>query len=112
MISFGRGARWLALGLTMAALAFGCSPSEQTQPCAGPACGASDASTDRFAWPAAINGVAQKGPFVRGTVVTVHELTNALVPVGRNFDVVTGDDLGGFTVPVSLGSRFAEVIAS
>ncbi len=60
----------------------------------------------------AITGVVQKGPFVRGSTVTVQELDGRLSPTGRTFGVTTSDDLGGFDVPVNLASRYVEVIAT
>src|SRR5689334_8367500 len=65
-----------------------------------PAClldGAADSVSPR---PTSISGVAQKGPFVRGTRVTVQELDDRLMPVGHTFEVETNDDLGAFAVPV------------
>jgi hypothetical protein len=62
--------------------------------------------------PTAIAGFVQKGPFVRGTTVTVQELDDKLVPTGRSYDVATTDDLGGFNVPVNPTSRFVEVVAT
>src|SRR5260370_3221723 len=60
----------------------------------------------------AIIGVVQKGPFVRGTTVSVQELDEGVSPTGRTFSVTTSRDLGGFDVPVNLASRYVEVIAT
>jgi streptogramin lyase len=82
----------------------------------GVACTGEDApnagAEDPVVRPSAIAGAVQKGPFVRGTTVTVQELDDTLRPTGRSFEVATTDDLGGFTVPVHLSSRFIEVIAT
>jgi hypothetical protein len=68
--------------------------------------------SDALVQPRAIVGVIQKGPFIRGTTITVQELDAKLSPTGRTFDVTTTDDLGGFDVPVKLASRYVEVIAT
>jgi hypothetical protein len=108
----------LAVGaLVIAFLAGACSADA---PANGPTCGDSsacapspDSSVDSVALqPTAISGVVQKGPFVRGTRVTVQELDIHLAPNGRSYEVETTDDLGAFRVPVNLKSRFVEVIAT
>jgi hypothetical protein len=64
------------------------------------------------ALPTAVSGAVQKGPFVRGSSVTVQELDATLTPTGRSFQVTTSDDEGDFTIPVNVSSRYVEVIAS
>jgi streptogramin lyase len=79
------------------------------------ACGDSeppDGGSDETLLPVQVDGVVQKGPFVRGTTVTVQELDRGLTPTGHTFDIATTDDLGGFKIPVRLSSRFIEVIAT
>jgi len=78
----------------------------------GGACSSDEPQGSVAPRPAAISGVVQKGPFVRGTRVTVQELDATLSPNGRTFEVETTDDLGAFTIPVALTSRFVEVIAT
>jgi hypothetical protein len=62
--------------------------------------------------PTALSGAVQKGPFVRGSSVTVQELDPTLMPTGRTFQVTTNDDEGDFTIPVNVSSRYVEVVAS
>ena len=62
--------------------------------------------------PTPIAGVVQKGPFVRGSAVTVQSLDDQLAPTGQSFDVPTSDDLGDFALPVHATSQYVEVIAN
>jgi hypothetical protein len=74
-----------------------------------------DAAADREeagALPTALSGAVQKGPFVRGSSVTVQELDPTLTPTGRTFQVTTNDDEGDFSIPVNVSSRYVEVVAS
>ena len=57
-------------------------------------------------------GSVQKGPFIRGTTLTLQELDNSLSPTGRAFTFETNDDLGHFTLPVNVTSRYVEIIAA
>ncbi len=59
-----------------------------------------------------LSGVVQKGPFVRGSSVTVQELDVSLTPTGLTFSVSTRDDEGDFTLPSTVTSQYVEVIAS
>jgi len=57
-------------------------------------------------------GSVQKGPFIRGTTLTLQELDDSLSPTGRAFTFETNDDLGHFTLPVNVTSRYVEIMAS
>lgn len=67
---------------------------------------------DASVLPSSVSGVVQKGPFIRGTSVTVQSLDANLAPTGQTFDVVTSDDQGSFDVPVNVTSQYVEVISS
>lgn len=59
-----------------------------------------------------ISGVSQKGPFVKGSSVTIFELdgTNKLLQTGRSFNGTISADDGSFTVRnVSLASSYVYV---
>ncbi len=58
-----------------------------------------------------VGGHAQKGPFITGTNVTIQVLDGELVPTGRSFSTTVTDDAGAFSIPITLGRRFLEVIA-
>jgi hypothetical protein len=64
------------------------------------------------ALPTTLSGAVQKGPFVRGSSVTVQELDSTLTPTGRSFQVTTNDDEGDFDIPVTVSSQYVEVIAT
>ena len=57
-------------------------------------------------------GSVQKGPFIRGTTLTLQELDDSLSPTGRSFTFETNDDLGHFILPENVNSRYVEVIAN
>ena len=60
-----------------------------------------------------LGGQAQKGPFNNGTAINVAELTNALIPTGRNFSTAINDNTGRFSVPnVQLESPYVELRAN
>jgi hypothetical protein len=69
-------------------------------------------AAEAAALPTALSGAVQKGPFVRGSSVTVQELDPTLTPTGRTFQVATNDDEGDFAIPVNVSSRYVEVVAS
>ncbi len=50
--------------------------------------------------PLALNGSAEKGPFLEGAAVYVTELDEFLEPTGRAFMTTTMDDLGSFALDV------------
>lgn len=57
-------------------------------------------------------GFAQKGPFVSGTDITFWELDNNLNRSGANYRTITYNDAGAYSVPDSMGSRYAELVAT
>lgn len=57
-------------------------------------------------------GYVQKGPFVTGTSVTVHELTDKLIPTGKSFAAQIKDDSGNFKVTGEFSEDYAEIIAN
>jgi hypothetical protein len=59
-----------------------------------------------------IAGVAQKGPFIRGSSVIIQELDASLQPTARTFLVETSDDIGHFSLPVHLNSTYVEIVGS
>jgi hypothetical protein len=59
-----------------------------------------------------INGYVQKGPFLNGTAITISELTNDLVPTGKNFTSQILDNKGTFEIKnVELSSQYVELKA-
>ncbi len=59
-----------------------------------------------------VNGYVQKGPYLNGTPVTITELTEDLVPTGKNFTSQILDNKGTFEVKnVDLVSDYAELKA-
>jgi len=60
---------------------------------------------------AGINGAAQKGPFIKGSTITIQELDSRLSPTGVTFNVQTTDDSGRFSLDSKVQSPYVEVIA-
>lgn len=59
-----------------------------------------------------IEGSVQKGPFLNGTSITVSELSETLVPTGKNFTTQITDNKGTFALlDVELISRYVELEA-
>lgn len=59
-----------------------------------------------------INGSVQKGPFIKGTTITVQELDKDLSPTGKNFySTETIDDFGSFALQSKLASPYIEITA-
>jgi hypothetical protein len=59
-----------------------------------------------------IEGYIQKGPFLNGTSITVFELSETLVPTGKNFTTQITDNKGTFELSdVVLISRYVELEA-
>ncbi|WP_316841253.1 RagB/SusD family nutrient uptake outer membrane protein [Pedobacter gandavensis] len=57
-----------------------------------------------------IQGAVEKGPFVRGSVVTVYELNSDLTPTGRTFKSEISDDKGAFSLPdIDLASNYVQL---
>src|SRR5262249_46300640 len=73
---------------------------------------AGDAGVLDSGLPTSVSGAVQKGPFVRGSSVTVQELDPKLAPTGRSFQVTTSDDVGDFAIPINVSSRYVEIIAT
>jgi hypothetical protein len=59
-----------------------------------------------------VAGVAQKGPFIRGTEVELRELDSDMVPTGRILSATIVDDAGSFNVRGTLTSPYVELSAS
>ena len=60
-----------------------------------------------------VNGFVQKGPYLNGTVVTISELTNDLIPTGKNFTSQILDNKGTFEIKnVNLTSHYVELMAN
>lgn len=60
-----------------------------------------------------VNGYVQKGPFAKGTVVTISELKSDLSQTGRNFTTTIIDDKGFFEVSnLELSSSFVRLSAN
>jgi hypothetical protein len=59
-----------------------------------------------------LEGRCQKGPFVRGSTVTIQLLDEELVPSGQQFTVQTENDLGEFRLRSAIDDVPLEVFAS
>jgi len=57
-------------------------------------------------------GVAQKGPLISGSTVTVQELDSALSPTGRQFSYQISSDLGTFAPTSTFNSQYLGVNAT
>ncbi|WP_180269052.1 RagB/SusD family nutrient uptake outer membrane protein [Sphingobacterium sp. 1.A.5] len=58
----------------------------------------------------ALKGAVEKGPFVRGSVVTIYELSEDLTPTGKSFKSEIVDDIGSFSLEgVVLSSNFVQL---
>lgn len=58
----------------------------------------------------AIEGSVEKGPFVRGSIVTINELNSELNPTGRSFKSEIIDDKGSFSLTdIELASNYVQV---
>jgi hypothetical protein len=98
------GARRLASSLGSFGLVLACAASCSSRP--------SSTSAAPLALPSSVAGVVQKGPFIRGSSVVVQSLDANLAPTGQTFEAVTSDDLGSFSIPVHVTSRYIEVVAT
>ena len=59
-----------------------------------------------------VNGYVQKGPYLNGTAITISELTDDLVPTGKNFTSQILDNKGTFEIKnVELTSQYVELKA-
>jgi hypothetical protein len=60
-----------------------------------------------------VSGFAQKGPYLNGTTITIAELSNDLIPTGKNFTSQILDNKGSFEIKnVILSSKYVELIAN
>lgn len=59
-----------------------------------------------------VAGYVQKGPFVTGTSVTIHELTDQLIPTSKSFAAQIKDDSGSFKVSGEFSESYAEIVAN
>lgn len=62
--------------------------------------------------PQGIQGVAQKGPFIKGSRVFIQELDNNLVPTGIAYETTTTDDQGSFDLASQLKANVVEISIS
>ena len=59
-----------------------------------------------------VNGYVQKGPYLNGTPITIYELSQDLVPTGRDYSSQILDNKGTFEIKnVDLSSQFVELKA-
>ena len=56
------------------------------------------------------SGVAQKGPLIFGSEITIYELDGNLQQTGRSFDAQTTDDLGNFKVSANLATNLVSMV--
>lgn|GEM_PF-695592 len=74
------------------------------------ACSKKTEPTDGSHQKTTIQGAVEKGPFVRGSVVTVYELNSELSPTGRSFKSEILDDKGGFSLAdIELASNYVQL---
>jgi hypothetical protein len=59
-----------------------------------------------------LEGRCQKGPFVRGSTVTIQLLDGGLIPTGKQFTVLTENDFGEFRVRSAVGDEPLELFVS
>jgi alpha-tubulin suppressor-like RCC1 family protein len=123
LLDFRRLCASILLALTLAACG-GSSPSAPTgladplsnTPGNSPPPSSPEAPSEAPAAPStgfsADGGVAQKGPLIKGSPVTVQELDANLAPTGKQYTFQTISDLGNFETPVRFGSKYLSVSAS
>jgi hypothetical protein len=57
-----------------------------------------------------VDGVAQKGPYIVGSVVTISELDNHLNQTGKNYTTTIIDDQGKFEIPdIEFASNYVQI---
>jgi hypothetical protein len=59
-----------------------------------------------------LRGQLQKGPFIRGSSITIEELDAGFSPTGVAYNVATTDDLGSFSLGAMIGARQVEIVSS
>jgi hypothetical protein len=57
-------------------------------------------------------GLAQKGPLIKGSGVTVQELSKSLVPTGKQYSFQISSDLGTFEPNAKFTSQYVSVAAA
>ncbi|HWK51250.1 MAG TPA: hypothetical protein VNR40_15255, partial [Steroidobacter sp.] len=97
-----RTASVISLGLLAACGGGGGGSSNNPPPTSNPPAQTFTAST----------GVAQKGPLINGSIVTVQELDAALSPTGRQFSYQITSDLGTFAPTSTFNSQYLGVNAT
>lgn len=80
--------------------------------CGGGGGGGSADNTDTDDTTYNINGSVQKGPFIKGTTITIQELDKNLTPTGKTYSTETTDDFGKFSLQSNLSSPYVEITAS
>ncbi len=59
-----------------------------------------------------LQGLAQKGPFINGSSITIYELKSDLTPTGKTFNTQIKDNKGTFGIDnISLSSNFVSIRA-
>jgi hypothetical protein len=58
------------------------------------------------------SGIAQKGPLIKGSMITAQELDANLSPTGKQYSYQTTSDLGTFSPTSKFGSKYIGVSAS
>ena len=77
------------------------------------ACSKKNAPIDESKQKTTIQGAVEKGPFVRGSVVTVYELNSELNPTGKTFKSEILDDKGSFSLAdIELASNYVQLSVS
>jgi hypothetical protein len=81
--------------------------------CSDDPVGLGNDETDSVIYKESVNGVAQKGPFVRGSNVILYELDSEdFSQTGRSFNTTIKDDAGNFTIEdIQLAGPFAKLRA-
>jgi len=100
LFHFSRLTALIGVGLAVAACGGGGSPGNPPAPPGPPSGFRAD------------SGVAQKGPLIIGSTVTVQELDATLVPTGRQFSYQITSDLGAFTPTSTFNSSYLSVNAT
>lgn len=76
-------------------------------------CGCTDNEQRQDARNWQVQGKVEKGPFVRGSNVTIQELNESLVPTGKSFQTTIIDNEGYFSLDnISLETPYVQLIAT
>lgn len=96
------GTPWLGLaGLLGLSLAVGCGGT-----------GGSTSSTSSPSGSNSVEGAIQKGPFLKGSPVTLIELDSNLRETGKTYTTTTTNDEGSFAFTDQLDASYVEVVTS